>query len=43
MEEISAQSARLKQFVEHTGMTVSQFGKQCGFASASTLHSTMIV
>jgi len=41
MEEISAQSARLKQFVEHTGMTVSQFGKQCGFASASTLHNVI--
>lgn len=43
MEEISAQSARLKQFIEHTGMTVSQFGKQCGFASASTLHNVIAV
>lgn len=43
MEEISPQSARLKQFVEHTGMTVSQFGKQCGFASASTLHNVIAV
>ena len=41
MEEISAQSARLKDFIEHTGMTVSQFGKQCGFASASTLHNVI--
>jgi hypothetical protein len=43
MEEISAQSSRLKQFIEHTGMTVSQFGKQCGFASASTLHNVIAV
>ena len=43
MEEISAQSSRLKQFIEHTGMSVSQFGKQCGFASASTLHNVIAV
>lgn len=43
MEEMSAQSSRLKQFIEHTGMTVSQFGKQCGFASASTLHNVIAV
>lgn len=43
MEEISAQSARLKEFIDHTGMTVSQFGKQCGFASASTLHNVIAV
>ena len=41
MIEITAQSARLKQFIDHTGMTVSQFGKQCGFASASTLHNVI--
>lgn len=41
MEEFSAQSTRLKKFIEHTGMSVSQFGKQCGFASASTLHNVI--
>jgi len=37
----SAQSLRLKEFIDDTGMTVSQFGKQCGFASASTLHNVI--
>lgn len=41
MEEFSAQSTRLKKFIKHTGMSVSQFGKQCGFASASTLHNVI--
>lgn len=41
MEEFSAQSNRLKKFIKHTGMSVSQFGKQCGFASASTLHNVI--
>jgi len=41
MDTKSAQSERLKQFIDHTGMTVSQFGKQCGFPSASTLHNVI--
>lgn len=41
MSQNSAQSERLRQFIEHTGMSVSQFGKQCGFASSSTLHNVI--
>lgn len=41
MSKSSAQSDRLKGFIEYTGMSVSQFGKQCGFASSSTLHNVI--
>ena len=41
MSNSSAQSERLKEFIEHTGMSVSQFGKQCDFPSSSTLHNVI--
>ena len=41
MSNSSAQSDRLKGFIEYTGMSVSQFGKQCDFASSSTLHNVI--
>lgn len=41
MSQNSAQSDRLKEFIAHTGMSISQFGKQCGFASSSTLHNVV--
>lgn len=41
MSKISPQSDRLKEFIDYTGMSVSQFGKQCDFASSSTLHNVI--
>lgn len=41
MSQNSPQSERLKQFIQHCGMSVTQFGKQCGFASSSTLHNVI--
>jgi len=41
MSNSSAQSDRLKEFIDHTGMSVSQFGKQCDFPSSSTLHNVI--
>lgn len=36
--EISPQSKRLKVFIEHTGMSVREFSKQCKLPSSSSLH-----
>ena len=37
----SPQSQRLKVFIDSTGMSLTEFGKQCNIASSSSLHNVI--
>ena len=37
----SPQSQRLKVFIDTTGMSITEFGKQCQIPSSSTLHQVV--
>ena len=39
--EISPQSKRLKEFINTTGMSITEFGKQCQIPSSSSLHNVI--
>jgi len=40
-ENKSPQSQRLKVFIDSTGMSLTEFGKQCNIASSSSLHNVI--